>query len=101
MHFNPGLFRDKRMDDKIDIHHDYHSLNLHWITKMKSLWTPDEKPDMLNGLKPVRVSMQYQGGRGHWTVYYTSPQRFKLFVGLTTLGTLIEYWLVGSKRLDT
>ena len=36
-----------------------------------------------------------QGGRGHWGVYYTSPQSFNnnvfLFVGLTTLGTYIEF----------
>ena len=41
-----------------------------------------------------------QGRRGHWAVYYTSPHSliitFSLFVGLTTLGTFIEFLLVGS-----
>ena len=51
-----------------------------------------------------------QGGRGHWTVYYTSPQsfiiNFFLFVGFTTFGAFIEFWFVGvlswvSKRLTS
>ena len=29
-----------------------------------------------------------------WAVYYSSPQIF-LFVGLTTLGILTNFWLVG------
>ena len=40
-----------------------------------------------------------QGGRGQWAVYYISPQSFKItffFVGLTTLGTLIEFGFVCS-----
>ena len=47
-------------------------------------------------------------GRGHWAVDYTSPQSLNkvfLFVSLTTLGTFIEIWLIGSvswvsKRLN-
>ena len=38
-----------------------------------------------------------QGERIHWVVYYSSPQSFLnvfLFVGLTTLGTFIEFLLV-------
>ena len=41
-----------------------------------------------------------QEGRGHWAVYYTSPQSFIitffLFIGYTTLGTLSESfdWLI-------
>ncbi len=34
----------------------------------------------------------FQGGRGNWAVYYSSPQSFKLkflFVGLTNLGTFL------------
>ena len=40
-----------------------------------------------------------QGGRVHWAVYYTYPQSFILFVGLTTLVSLIEFsfdWLVAQ-----
>ena len=40
------------------------------------------------------------GGRGHCAVYYISPQsfiiKFFLFVGLTTLGTFIDFILIGS-----
>ena len=43
----------------------------------------------------------FQGGRGHWAVYLTSPQSFIvtffLFVDLKTYGTFIELSLVGSK----
>ena len=39
-------------------------------------------------------AIMMQEGRGHWTVYYTSPH-FKnnvfLFSGLTTLGTFLEF----------
>ena len=47
-----------------------------------------------------------QGGRGQWAVYYNSPQSiliYFLIVGLPTLGTFIEFWLVGLlsfKRRD-
>ncbi len=36
----------------------------------------------------------YQGGRGHWAKYYTSPKVYNnvfLFVGLTTLVTFVEF----------
>ena len=32
-----------------------------------------------------------QGGREHWAVYYTLVPKVFLFVGLTTLGTFIEF----------
>ncbi len=38
-----------------------------------------------------------QGGKGHWDVFYTSPQSFNvlLFVGFITLGTLMNFdWLL-------
>ena len=40
--------------------------------------------------EPKYLSNLSQGGRGHWAVYYTSPQSF-LFIGSTTLGTFIEF----------
>ena len=40
---------------------------------------------------------KFQGGRGHWAVYYTSSQSFIKTIGLTALETFnIKYWLVGS-----
>ena len=43
----------------------------------------------------LHVSKTSQGGREHCAVYYTSPQSFTiffvLFVGLTTLGNLIDF----------
>ena len=43
-------------------------------------------------------TITYQGGRGHWAVYYSSPQSLNnvfLFVGLTALWTLLNFdWLV-------
>ena len=41
----------------------------------------------------------YQGERGRWAAYYTSPQRFRYNnVFITTLGTFIDFLLVGSLR---
>ena len=40
-----------------------------------------------------------QGGRGHWAVYYTSPQSFiitLLISWLNNFGEFIDFWLVGS-----
>ena len=41
------------------------------------------------------IAVLLQGGRGHWDVYFTSPQSFFnnvfLFVSSTTLGTFIEF----------
>ena len=46
----------------------------------------------------IAYSNIHQGGRGHWAGYYTSPQSFNivfLFVGLTTLGTVVNFdWFV-------
>ena len=39
----------------------------------------------------------FHGGRGHWAVYYTSPQSFMkklLFLCLTTLETIIKSLLI-------
>ncbi len=40
-------------------------------------------------------STNCQRERGQWDVYYTSPQKFDinvfLFVGLTTMGTLVNF----------
>ena len=46
----------------------------------------------------VLKSVAYQGGRGNWAVYYTSPWCFiiTLSYSLTILWTFIEFWLVGS-----
>ena len=43
----------------------------------------------------VGSSIASQEGRGQWDVYYTSPQSFNkvfLFVGLTTLGLLMNFY---------
>ena len=39
------------------------------------------------------ITTKFQGGSGHWAVYYTSTQIFReffLYVGLTTSGTYFE-----------
>ena len=48
---------------------------------------------MMNTLVTLDKDVGNQGGKGQWAVYYTSTQSFiiTLFVGLTTLGTLIEF----------
>ena len=49
---------------------------------------------------PILNKYYYQeGGGGHLAIYYTSLQSFLitfLYVGLTTLGTSNEFWLVCS-----
>ena len=41
-----------------------------------------------------------QGGRGQWAVYYTSSKNFYNNVfKFVTLGTFIDFWLVGSFSL--
>ena len=43
----------------------------------------------------IPVSLFFLGGRGHWAVYYTSPQSFYsyffLSVGSTTLGICMNF----------
>ncbi len=51
----------------------------------------------LNVIKTLQLK-KTQGGRGHWAIKYTSPQSFYnnifIFVGLTTLGFLLNFdWL--------
>ena len=48
---------------------------------------------MTNKICKKRVWTDYKGGRGYWTVFYISSQRF-LFDDLTFLGT--EFLLAGS-----
>ena len=44
--------------------------------------------------------LSLQGGRGQWAVYYTSSQKFYNNVfKFVTLGTFIDFWLVGSFSL--
>ncbi len=40
-----------------------------------------------------------QGGRGHWAAPKILNNVF-LFICLTTLGTLIEFWLIGSSSVQ-
>ena len=47
------------------------------------------------------MSILHGGGRGHWTVNYIGTQSIKnsffFSVGSKSLGTLIAFWMVGSK----
>ena len=45
-----------------------------------------------------QVSGQLHGGRGHWAVYYTSPQSFVITFFNSIVGTFVEFGLVGSLR---
>ncbi len=65
-------------------------------TKNRSLWTERCRgKDYTQIISHLYIIFLYiQGGRGHWAVYYTSPQCF--LIRLSTLETLIKSLLVGS-----
>ena len=44
----------------------------------------------------ISYSIRWQGGKGHGLFITLVPNVF-LFVDLTTLGTFVELWLVGSR----
>ena len=42
-------------------------------------------------LSKIQVIKFWEGGRGHWPVHYAFYNNVPLFVGLTTLGTFIQF----------
>ena len=82
-----------------------HSPNrcISWLSLIKKISKKNEYSFLFfpNGNKLLFLNLHNQGGRGHWIVFYTGAQSFITIIGLITLGTFIEFWLVGSELKES